>query len=150
MKENQCLPYMMFTVGDALLIASVDSIRYIGALPNSITDIPHAPECIRGFCDYEGDSVTMVDLCALLFGYRAASEKYFFTVEKYGFIVSEVLGIEAAAEFELSDNSSDSGNIRAVYTMSEPMYEKYRARTKSNAVFEPNLNKLVKIVRALR
>lgn len=142
MEENTILPNMMFTVGSSLFMTSVEDVRYIGSIPEKITVIPHSPNFVRGFCDYSGDSITMVDLCTVLFGNAPETERYFFTVDKYGFIVSEVLGIEPTGEFERSKAGSGSKYIKKAYTMSNGVYEKYRAYTNSNAVFVPDFDKI--------
>lgn len=77
MEENNSLPNMMFTVGSSLFMTSVENVRYIGSISEKITVIPHSPNFVRGFCDYSGDSITMVDLCTVLFGNVPDNEKYF-------------------------------------------------------------------------
>ncbi len=150
MEENNILPNLMFTVGSSLFMTSVKNIRYIGATPEKITVIPHSPNFVRGFCDYAGDSVTMIDLCAVLFGNTPDNEKYFFTVDKYGFIVSEVHGIEPPGEFEQMKHNSGRKYIKSVYTMSNGVYEKYRAHSNSNAVFVPDFERIIGQFKTLR
>lgn len=142
MEENNSLPNMMFTVGNSLFMTSVENVRYIGSIPENITVIPHSPNFVRGFCDYSGDSITMVDLCTVLFGNEPDNERYFFAVDKYGFIVSEVLGIEPPGEFERANAGPGSIHIKKAYTMSNGVYERYRDYTNSNAVFVPDFDKI--------
>ncbi len=112
--------FVTFRVGDALMgvdILQAEEInRHIEA-----TNVPHAPEYVRGVINLRGDVVTVIDLCTILGLPTAELTKQTRTVvvrskgEQIGLLVDRIADVVEARSDEIDPPPANMGSVEGRY-----------------------------------
>lgn len=137
--------FLLFYIGDALYMVSVENVAAISALPELTIQVPRSPPYVYGICNFKGENCTIVDLNKLLERHCVGEEskisyRSMIVLEhRLALLVEQIVGVEAADDFLLLQKNgfSDNGRvIRNVYRPSTKMWDFKLLKNADELAFE--------------